>query len=192
MMVVKDPREKLDEDFREELNKSENVSREKSESKTYIFVKTPKDVEESENTYMIMRVDKKYIHTILVKDLHPDNERSLQDFRVFLITFVLFSILIPWTTVLLAYFTRPIGFGCRSRYISVLCTIWTVNSIIAYVSHIMGEKTVRSRWRILDLWFYFSGILVAILLLLLALLSHTRSWWIDLFGVTCSLTCPSI
>jgi len=120
----------------------------------------------------------------------PDHVKNPQDGRIFVITFILFSILIPWITVVLAYFSRPIGYGCRSKYLSVLCSFWTFNSTVAYLSHLKGETSVYSR-RILSIWFYFSGIIVAILLLLLALLSRTRSWWPDLFGEACSLTCFS-
>jgi hypothetical protein len=126
---------------------------------------------------------------IVVRDL-SDHVKNPKDASIFVITFILFSLIIPWVTVPLAYFSRPIGFGCRSKYISVLCSIWSVNSTIAYISHVLGEKSVYNR-RFLNIWFYFSGIIVAILLLLLALLSRTRSWWVDLFGESCSLTCSS-
>lgn len=145
----------------EKLEKDPNERIEKSENKSYI----------------------------VVRDI-PDHVKNPKDASIFVITFVLFSLIIPWTAVPLAFFSRPIGFGCRSRYISVLCSIWTVNSTIAYISHVLGEKSVYSR-RILSIWFYFSGIIVAILLILLALLSRTRSWWVDLFGEFCSLTCSS-
>ncbi|GBC09357.1 hypothetical protein RclHR1_00880011 [Rhizophagus clarus] len=126
---------------------------------------------------------------IVVRDI-LDHVKNPKDASIFVITFVLFSLIIPWITVPLAYFSRPIGYGCRSKYLSLLCSIWTLNSTLAYISHVLGEKTVYSR-RFLNIWFYFSGIIVAILLLLLALLSRTRSWWVDLFGESCSLTCSS-
>ncbi|CAG8605224.1 10229_t:CDS:2 [Funneliformis caledonium] len=53
----------------------------------------------------------------------------------------LVSIGVPWITVLLAYFTPPIGFYCRSIFLSVLCSIWSFNSILALLSHLMGEKS---------------------------------------------------
>ncbi|CAI2187870.1 19088_t:CDS:2 [Funneliformis geosporum] len=53
----------------------------------------------------------------------------------------LFSIGVPWITVLLAYFTPPIGFYCRSKYLTVLCSIWSFNSTLALLSHLKGEKS---------------------------------------------------
>ncbi|GES93502.1 hypothetical protein GLOIN_2v1478081 [Rhizophagus clarus] len=100
---------------------------------------------------------------LVVRDL-PHNKKSAQDAQV-LITFVLFSVVFPWMAVLLAYFTRPVGYGCRSKYLTVLASIWSFNSLIAYISHLLGEKFVEG------------------------LLSHTPSWWADLFGGHCGVTC---
>ncbi|CAG8852637.1 41325_t:CDS:2, partial [Gigaspora margarita] len=79
---------------------------------------------------------------------------------IYVIITALFSILIPWITVLLAYFTRPIGFG---------------------------EKEVNGNVKI-HCWFCFCGILITIFLILLALLSHTTSWWVVLFGEACDIS----
>ncbi|CAG8649661.1 19084_t:CDS:2 [Cetraspora pellucida] len=66
------------------------------------------------------------------------DDKNVTDTHVTLTAFA--SILIPWIVVLLAYFTPPVGFGCRSKFLSVLCSIWTVNSIIAYFYHIFGKE----------------------------------------------------
>ncbi|CAB4411669.1 unnamed protein product [Rhizophagus irregularis] len=123
---------------------------------------------------------------LVVRDL-PHNERSSQDAQV-LITFVLFSVIIPWMSVLLAYFTRPVGYGCRAKYLTVLSSIWSFNSFIAYISHISGEKFVGGN-RYVNGWFCLCGVIISMLLILLGLLSHTKSWWGDLFGEKCSVTC---
>ncbi|CAB4373756.1 hypothetical protein RhiirA5_499088 [Rhizophagus irregularis] len=102
---------------------------------------------------------------VVVHDLnfHESHKRSAQVAQIMII--LLFSIVIPWTSVLLSYFTRPIGYGCRGKYLTILSSIWTFNSFIAYISHILGEKSIEG------------------------LLSHTRSWWTDLFGKNCDVTC---
>jgi hypothetical protein len=123
---------------------------------------------------------------LIVKDL-PHNKRSAHDVQV-LITFVFFSVIIPWMSVLLAYFTRPVGYGCRSKYLTVLSSIWSFNSLIAYISHISGEKFIEGN-RFIHGWFSLCGVIISILLILLGLLSHTRSWWADLFGEHCGATC---
>jgi hypothetical protein len=97
---------------------------------------------------------------------------------------IVLSVVIPWTSVFLAYFTPPIGFGCRSKYLTVFCSIWTFNSIIAYIFHIRGEKTVSGN-RFIYCLFCTSGAIIAVLFTVLAFLSNSPSWWIKLFGETC-------
>ncbi|CAG8606486.1 3293_t:CDS:1 [Scutellospora calospora] len=100
----------------------------------------------------------------------------------------LFSIVFPWTTVFLAYLTRPVGFGCRSKYLTAVCSIWSFNSFFAYLYHRFNEeKRVDGNLKI-HCWFCICGIIVAILLILLALLSHESSWWIILFGESCDIS----
>jgi len=97
---------------------------------------------------------------------------------------VVFSIVTPWISVFLAYFTQPMGFGCRSKYLTVLCSIWTFNSIIAYISHIRGEKIVSGNKYIYCL-FCVSGAIIAVLFTVLGFLSNSPSWWVKLFGEIC-------
>src|SRR5581483_1825648 len=52
-----------------------------------------------------------------------------------------FSIIIPWISIINAFFSIPVGFGCRSKLLSTLCLIWTLNSFVAYIFHVyIGEK----------------------------------------------------
>ncbi|CAB4380530.1 unnamed protein product [Rhizophagus irregularis] len=98
---------------------------------------------------------------LVVSDLkhRESHKRSARVAQVMII--LLFSIIIHWISVLLAYFTFPVGYGCRSKYLTVLSSIWSFNNLIAYISHIIGERSVEG------------------------LLSHTQSWWKDLFGNIC-------
>ncbi|CAG8679154.1 5964_t:CDS:2, partial [Funneliformis mosseae] len=96
----------------------------------------------------------------------------------------LMSIVVPWISVLLVYFTPPIGFLCRSKYLSLLCSIWSFNSVLALLSHLRGEKSVYGNWY-LHVVFFTSGILVAFLSFVLALLSNNPSWWGSLLGNSC-------
>lgn len=91
------------------------------------------------------------------------------------------SIVVPWMSVFLAYFTPPIGFFCRSKFLTVLCSIWTFNSIVGYISHVKGEKSVSGN-KYMNGWFCSSGAIIAISFLLLSMLNNTPSWWTSLFG----------
>ncbi|CAB5197054.1 hypothetical protein RhiirA5_452474 [Rhizophagus irregularis] len=124
---------------------------------------------------------------VVVSDLqhHESHEKSAQVSKVLII--LLFSILIPWISVLLAYFTRPKIYSCRSIYLTVLSSIWSFNNVIAYISHILGEKSVEGN-KFIHGWFCLCGSIIFILLILLGLLSHTRSWWLELFG-GCTIKC---
>src|SRR2546421_7408831 len=104
----------------------------------------------------------------------------------------IFSVLVPWMAVILGYYTPPIGYGCRAKYLTVICCIWTFNSILSYCYQLTGERTLKGQTNALDSfihgWLSVSGIIVAVLLLLLALMTSNPSWWVRLFGDPCDLT----
>ncbi|CAG8596776.1 4746_t:CDS:2 [Funneliformis mosseae] len=52
----------------------------------------------------------------------------------------LFSIVYPWVTVLIVYLTPPVGYYCRSKYVTIICSIWSFNSVLAICCHIIGES----------------------------------------------------
>ncbi|GBC04558.1 hypothetical protein RclHR1_05730014 [Rhizophagus clarus] len=97
-----------------------------------------------------------------------------------------FSMLMPWLSVILAYFTKPIGFACRSKFLTVVCSIWTFNSLMAYVLHVKGERTVSGN-KYIHGWFCLSGAIIIILFSLFGLLSNTQLWWKILFGDICNV-----
>src|SRR5437763_13310815 len=105
--------------------------------------------------------------TIIVENYDRDQKHH-KIMRVVLTAFI--SIVIPWFSVFLAYFTPPIGYFCRSKYLTVLCSIWTFNSIIALILHIKGENnySFRSFVKVLSC---ISGVIVALLLIFLVMLS---------------------
>ena len=109
-------------------------------------------------------------------------QRHHKYIRVILTAF--FSIVTPWFSVILAYFTPRVGYFCRSRYLTVLCGIWTLNSILTLVFHIKGENN-RSRL-IVHIVTSISGVLVAILLILLVILSLWRPLWVKFGGDMCA------
>ncbi|CAG8482343.1 38189_t:CDS:2 [Gigaspora margarita] len=94
------------------------------------------------------------------------------------------SVALPWLAVIVAYFTRPIGFFCRSKYLTVICSIWSFNSVVAYICHIIGEKDEYGH-RLTHKWFRVCGVFITGALILLSLLANTKSWWIDIFGDIC-------
>jgi len=100
------------------------------------------------------------------------------------------SVTVPWIAVILAYYTRPVGFYCRSKYLTVMCSIWSFNSLVAYIFHLKGEREVSGHW-IIHVWFCICGVIMTVLLTLLSLLANTRSWWVQMFGSYCyvSATC---
>ncbi|CAG8551400.1 8155_t:CDS:2 [Ambispora gerdemannii] len=125
---------------------------------------------------LIVRDPKKSLgdDKIIVKKFDDDDDKEHMHIRVVLTA--LASIAVPWISVLLAYFTPPKGFFCRSRYLTTFCTIWSFNSIVAYIHHWVEERN-KIFDRIVRIWFSISGIGVAILLLVLAVLSNDASWW---------------
>ncbi|RIB06859.1 hypothetical protein C2G38_2115109 [Gigaspora rosea] len=94
------------------------------------------------------------------------------------------SIAVPWCAVLMAYYTPPKGFFCRSKFILSFCTIWTFNSFLALILHLRGEVNLKGNW-IVHVWFCFCGVVVAILLLSFCLLSDVRIWWVQILGKGC-------
>ncbi|CAG8601662.1 8155_t:CDS:1 [Diversispora eburnea] len=109
------------------------------------------------------------------------------DSRAHILITAVASITIPWITVAIAYFTPPVSFACRSKFLTIFCSIWSFNNTIAYISHIVGEKTVRGR-SVIHSWFCFSGIVIAFLLVFLGILSNGPSWWVTLFGKGCDVS----
>ncbi|CAG8756394.1 16573_t:CDS:2 [Dentiscutata erythropus] len=100
---------------------------------------------------------------------------------------------LPWSTVLLAYFTPPIGYRCRSKYLTTICAIWSFNNAIAFLCHWIGEKYL-TKPKIFHVWFSFWGFVVVILLLVLGLFSKNPEWMVGLFGCSCGLSsagCPA-
>ncbi|CAG8452072.1 7233_t:CDS:1 [Scutellospora calospora] len=98
------------------------------------------------------------------------------------------SILLPWFAVIIAYFVPPVGFFCRSKFLTIICTIWSLNCIIAYISHVIGEKNVYGPDS-LNILFTISGIVIATSLILLSILSNKISLWVTLFGSSCDVSC---
>ncbi|CAG8498997.1 574_t:CDS:2 [Ambispora gerdemannii] len=128
------------------------------------------------NGRMLVKDPKKKIgdEKIKVKQFDNDKAKKHKSKRVVITAFA--SIVFPWISVIMAYFSPPIGFFCRSKYLTIFCTIWSFNNIIAYIHHWVEEKN-KIVDRIIRIWFSVSGIVVGILLLVLAVLSDDRSWW---------------
>ncbi|CAG8676033.1 10247_t:CDS:1, partial [Funneliformis caledonium] len=101
----------------------------------------------------------------------------------------LLSIVYPWMTVLIVYFTPPVGYFCRSKYVTVITSIWSFNSALAYFWHIKGESDlIMSGEGWLHVWFSTCGFIVAYLLLFLGIFTGYNTLWVDLFGDACDLS----
>ncbi|KAF0425633.1 hypothetical protein F8M41_006309 [Gigaspora margarita] len=122
---------------------------------------------------------------IRVKDL---SKCDLKRKRTLVILIGLISIFFPWLSVLLAHNTPPVGFYCRSRYLAVICSIWSINSTVAFISHLKGESRADNNGNIVHKLYCFCGLIMAGLLLFLALLCDYRDWWEKFFGEVCKST----
>ncbi|CAB5203005.1 hypothetical protein RhiirA5_383110 [Rhizophagus irregularis] len=94
------------------------------------------------------------------------------------------SIVYPWLTVVLAYLSPPIGFFCRSKFITVICSIWTFNNLLGFLCHCYEGKNLfvlgKGMPYMLRVLFFISGFIVAILLFVLSLLAKDNEWWVAL------------
>ncbi|CAG8559785.1 11016_t:CDS:2 [Funneliformis mosseae] len=75
----------------------------------------------------------------IIVDDNPIDEFLFRKLATVTIT-ALLSIVYPWMTVLIVYLTPPVGNYCRSKYVTVICSIWSFNSALAYIYHIKGES----------------------------------------------------
>ncbi|CAB4488485.1 hypothetical protein RhiirA5_411119 [Rhizophagus irregularis] len=132
------------------------------------------------------KIEMEDLQPITLKEINDDEIRNHKRFTV---TFTAFaSILFPWITVLLAYFTPPIGYRCRSKYVSVLCAIWSLNSALAYLCHLKGERGVSNFcFGIFHIWFSICGFVVAMLIFFLGILTNNSEWWTTIFGPSCDI-----
>jgi hypothetical protein len=124
-----------------------------------------------------------------------DNNKRWIHIRVAITALV--SIVSPWLTVLLAYFVPPVGFFCRSIYLSVICSIWSLNNIIAYFHHLRFHHLFleKEKYNIVDKrirrWYSYCGLVVTVLFLFLAILNNDQKLWVKL-GDSCDIStvCP--
>ncbi|CAG8769610.1 15075_t:CDS:1, partial [Gigaspora rosea] len=135
----------------------------------------------------------KVVNKVLPKRLENEkinvknyNQGKIKSKRAHVAITALASVALPWLAVIIAYFTRPIGFFCRSKYLTVICTTWSFNSVIAYICHIIGENDEYGH-TLAQVWFCVCGVFITGALILLSLLANTKSWWIDIFGDICNV-----
>nr|CAG8606825.1 6566_t:CDS:1 [Entrophospora candida] len=126
--------------------------------------------------------------------VHDPNERidgqiivtnSTKDRRHNIIETGLFAMIAPWLAVLLAYFTNPVGYGCRSKFLTVLCGVWTLNNVISLLFNITRIRGKNIRF-LVHCYFWISGAFVVFMLLFLIVLSNSRPLWVKIFGDTCA------
>lgn len=134
-------------------------------------VKDPNDEFRSQNVQIVM--------------IQEDESRKKQKkFTVLLVAII--SMIYPWITILVAFFTSPHGYHCRSQVLTGFCVIWSINSFLAYVSHLKRENNVEGH-SFLHIWFSTWGFLVAIGLFILSLFANNVEWW-GVFKETCRVT----
>ncbi|CAG8477282.1 4863_t:CDS:1 [Acaulospora morrowiae] len=121
---------------------------------------------------------------IIVRQLDPRKKKIIS---IYVTLIALLTIIFPWTAVILAYITPPIGFYCRSKFLSIICSIWSLNSIVAFLSHIMGEKTAECGKK-RSFLFCFSGLVILFLFAFLGVLSDQSTLWVQIFGQSCDIS----
>ncbi|GBC10632.1 hypothetical protein RclHR1_00980009 [Rhizophagus clarus] len=137
--------------------------------------------------------------TLVVKDpsiefnqiqITINQETGSKSHKVATVTLVAFvAIVYPWITVFLAFYTPPVGYYCRSKFLTVFCSVWSLNSLMAYISHLFKEKEIEGRlW--LHVWFSICGFILAVLLFVLALFTNNTEWWGLFNDPNCSTSCP--
>ncbi|CAG8582901.1 11807_t:CDS:1 [Dentiscutata erythropus] len=130
----------------------------------------------SETSVKVLNTENPNVPLSLISNENPIKVKPL-DYSILykkrrnVIITLLISTTLHWISVIIAYLTPPVAFLCRSRYLSIICTIWTVNSLIAAILHI---KNTRIN---LKIWFRFCGIIIGILLIVFGLLTTYKSWW---------------
>jgi hypothetical protein len=118
-----------------------------------------------------------------------DDEESKNHKRYAVAITALVSILLPWITVLLAYFTPPVGYLCRSKYITIMCGTWSLNNTLAYLCHLKGENGISNFcYGIFHIWFIICGFIIAVMIGFLGLLANNDGWWVSLFGPSCNVS----
>jgi hypothetical protein len=127
---------------------------------------------------------RKLLDKIIVEPL-DQNEASSSSAHVTITAIA--SIIVPWIVVILAYYTPPLNYGCRSKFLSVLCVVWTVNNFIAYILHVKGEKYVTGN-RYIHSAFALCGVLVVGFFIVLVVLGGKPEWWV-IMGESCLKTC---
>ncbi|CAG8451765.1 5416_t:CDS:2 [Dentiscutata heterogama] len=139
---------------------------------------------------LVVKDPKVEFDNIRITMVDDADDTSQKWFTVSLTAFI--SIALPWITVFLAYFTPPIGYFCRSKYVTTICAIWSFNSAIAFLCHWIGEKDLTMP-KIFHVLFSIWGFIVAILLFVLGLFNKNPEWWVGLFGCSCDVSsagCP--
>jgi hypothetical protein len=121
---------------------------------------------------------------IVVKHLDEDKAGTLSAHVAIL---ALSSILMPWIVVILAYHTPPVEFGCRSRYLTAITILWTINNTITYYLHIKGDTSVTGN-RYVHSMFATCGILVVTYFSFLVILGGKPELW-SIMGESCLKKC---
>ncbi|CAG8614562.1 3046_t:CDS:1 [Paraglomus occultum] len=124
-------------------------------------------------------------------DLQPVCIEAAQKIRAKVVMILVLSIAAHWLAVLITFYTRPIGFGCRSKYLTVISSIWTFNNIVCFIFYYLLDRPppgIDTDNDYIHIWFQICGKLVATFLIAFGVLSHDSSWWVSVFGNSCSIS----
>lgn len=124
-------------------------------------------------------------NSIKIEDV---NEHTGNNINIHLVFITIFTTITHWLVICLAYFTPPVGFGCRSQYLTIICAIWSFNNIIMYFYQRYGKKIKIMNIDVIYLFFFISGIFVIFWIIILVTVSYNQMLWIKYGGEKCNIS----
>ncbi|CAG8563163.1 6067_t:CDS:1 [Paraglomus brasilianum] len=100
------------------------------------------------------------------------------------------SIAVNWAVVILTYYTKPQGFGCRSLGLSVVAGVWSFNSILSFIYYyLLNNPPPGVDESPIYLWLCTCGIMTLGFFIFFGVISNNPEWWVAMFGNSCDASC---
>ncbi|CAG8563179.1 6068_t:CDS:1 [Paraglomus brasilianum] len=121
--------------------------------------------------------------------LNDIDERIARDIRGHVLLTLLMSIIVHWIVVILTYYTKPIGFGCRSIGLTVVAVVWSCNSLLCFVHcYIFNNPPPGVDTGPLYFWLCTSGLGIGGFFIFFGVISNNPDWWVAIFGKFCDVS----
>ncbi|CAG8556817.1 11379_t:CDS:1 [Paraglomus brasilianum] len=116
-------------------------------------------------------------------------EDKTRDIRGKVLATLLISIVVHWMVVVLTYYTKPVGFGCRSIGLAVVAAIWSFNSILCFVYYyLFNHPPPGVDASPVYLWVCTCGVAVGAFFIFFGVISNNSLWWVIMFGNSCDVS----